>query len=416
MTTKQVLFPLLGLGMLFSCQEKNEDLEPVTSSIISKAVFSGYAQKGPFVNGSSVAILELDENLDQTGKTYFTTITDNSGSFEKKNMELVSNYASLKADGYYFNEVSGETSTGQITLYALVDVEDVNSANVNVLTHLEYARVEYLVQQKALSFTEAKQQAQKEIMNIFGFSTSETTAFESFNLTDNAFLLAISSILQGSLSTGDMAALMADIITDIRIDGVLDNTTLIAKLINNAETVSSVDVRNNLIAKYAELGVNVNIPDFKSHVQSFINSNVDPTAMITYPETGLYGANILSDAVTTVLTDVEQMYYSLRADVPLGMSLKIIVKDDNRLGSSGSIYIGAADGDGNWHIGLRDLDTYNQEYSMIVSGQPCDIKLGFFAAKRFQEIYRDYITIEYYENGAITPTKTKKLYVKNPEY
>lgn len=419
MIAKKVLFPLLGLGMFFSCQEKNEDLEPDPSSTaISKAVFSGYVQKGPFVNGSSVTILELDENLDQTGKTYFTTISDNFGSFEKKNIDLVSNYVSLKADGYYFNEVSGKTSTGQITLYALVDVEDVNSANVNVLTHMEYARVEYLVQQKALSFTEAKQQAQKEIMAIFGLSTSEATAFESLNLTDNAFLLAISAILQSSLSTGDMAALMADIITDIRTDGVLDNTMLITKLINNAEAISAVGVRNNLITKYAESGINVNIPDFESYVQSFIDSKVDPTAEITYPATGLYGVNILSDDVKSVISD-ENLSYSMNADIPLGMNLRIVINDGNRLGSSGSLFMWPSESgfDGNnWQIGLRDQNNYNQEFIMIASGSSCDVKLGFWIGKKFQEIYRDYIMIEYYENGSETPTKTKKLYIKNPEY
>ena len=94
MTTKHVLLVLMAIGMFFSCQddlensEKNDD-----DSVITKAVFSGYVQKGPFINGSSVTILELDENLDQTGKTYFTTISDNLGSFEKKNIELISNYA-----------------------------------------------------------------------------------------------------------------------------------------------------------------------------------------------------------------------------------------------------------------------------------------------------------------------------------
>ena len=101
---------------MYSCDSDSDNLETeqqeVESPILKKAGFSGYVQKGPFSNGSSVTIAELDKNLNQTGKTYFTTISDNLGSFEKKNIALVSNFVTLKADGYYFNEVSGKTSSG----------------------------------------------------------------------------------------------------------------------------------------------------------------------------------------------------------------------------------------------------------------------------------------------------------------
>ena len=110
---KPTYFYYLALSaMLFSaCKDSGSELS------VKKDVFGGYAQKGPFVNGSSVTISELDANLDQTGRVYLTTISDNSGSFEKKNIELVSNYVELKVDGYYFDEISGQTSIGQMTLY-----------------------------------------------------------------------------------------------------------------------------------------------------------------------------------------------------------------------------------------------------------------------------------------------------------
>src|SRR5665647_224176 len=128
MKTKLFSFLLLGLSLLLvSCETLvNKPVEP-----LKKEIFSGYVQKGPFINGSSVTISELDATLNQTGRSYSTTVADNSGSFEQKKIELVSNYVQLKADGYYFNEVTGESSTGQLTMYALADVSVVNSANVN---------------------------------------------------------------------------------------------------------------------------------------------------------------------------------------------------------------------------------------------------------------------------------------------
>ena len=425
MTTKHVLLILMGLGLFLSCQDDLEKSEKNENSVINKAVFSGYVQKGPFINGSSVTISELDEYLDQTGKTYFTTISNNQGSFEKKNIELASNYVSLKADGYYFNEVSGKTSTGQITLYALVDVEDVNSANVNVLTHLERARVEYLVQEESLSFAEAKKQAQKEVIAIFGIS--EPTAFELLDLTSDATLLAVSCILQGSHSSGEMAELMADIITDIRTDGVIDNT-LKLKLIDNAIAIPLSDIRDNMASKYAELGINVSIPDFESCVKSFITGNMDPNARITYPATGLYGVNILSDEVTSVTRlawDKENVspYYSMNADVPRGMSLRIVVRNvrhEDSVGawaSSCDIFYLEPD-KYNWQINYIDNEYTIPEFAL--KGKQSDLKIGFTVDKVGTYKYDDndlitYIMIEYYENGSITPTKTKKLYIGNPE-
>jgi len=197
-----------------SCNITDEPVEqPVT-----KETFSGYVQKGPFISGSSVAISELDEGLNQTGRSYFTTVTGNSGSFEQKQVELISNYVQLKADGYYFNEVSGQSSPGQLTLYALADISEVSSANVNVLTHLERSRVEYLVQQQGLSFDAAKAQAQQEVLALFDLELPEDATSESLNLTNSGILLAASCILHGHLSTGDMSELMADIISDIKTD------------------------------------------------------------------------------------------------------------------------------------------------------------------------------------------------------
>jgi hypothetical protein len=400
MKTRSFFYYLIALIFLFpACKDKNKDAD---SSQVKKEVFKGYAQKGPFVNGSSVTISELDANLNQTGKTYFTTISDNLGSFEQKNIELVSNYVELKVDGYYFNEVQGQTSIGQMTLYALVDVAGVNSANVNVLTHLEKPRVEYLVKQ-GVSFATAKKQAQREILAIFGFDAAITSS-ESLDLTIDTALLAISCILQGYLSTGDMMELMANISADIKTDGKLDNMSLGSKLINNASVLSPSAIRTNLANKYTELGNNVVIPDFGNYIQSFINSNLyQQTSFITYPETGLYGVNILSDNVTSVQTG-HGHFYSMKADVPEGFSLKIVIKD-------GIWYFMAMPAPINWTVSVYDYNNKNQVFTVTESGKPND--LSFSADEGIlDENNNPYITIEYYENGSVMPSKTKRLYLE----
>lgn len=67
-------------------------------------------QKGPFINGTSVRVAELNSDLQQTGKNFETQVSDNQGSFEFKNLGLLLQYVELQVDGYYFNEVGGEVS------------------------------------------------------------------------------------------------------------------------------------------------------------------------------------------------------------------------------------------------------------------------------------------------------------------
>ncbi|MDR0798786.1 MAG: hypothetical protein LBN18_03390, partial [Dysgonamonadaceae bacterium] len=395
---KKTIYFVLGLTLLLAaCDSNNDQPGPV-----QKARLTGHVQKGPFVNGSSVTIIELDQQLNQTGKVYATSIADNSGSFEQKDIDLASHFVQLKADGYYFNEVSGTLSSGQLTLYALADVSDASTVNVNVLTNLERARVEYLVQQESKSFAAAKKQAQKEILDIFGFTLPSNVDSELLDLTQDAILLAISCILQGpSPSTGTMVELMANISADIRPDGKLDDQTLGSKLMNNARNISSTAIRNNLETKYAELGIDVTIPDFESYVQAFLDQDLYPqTLFITYPASGEDGPNILSDAVMSV--QANQGSYSMKADVPEGLSLKIVLK-------GGLWYYRSVPAPLNWRVSVYDEVNQRQEFTVIENGKPTELWFLPDRGAWDAETKASYITIEYYENGVAVPTKVKKL-------
>jgi len=402
MRTKIFSFLTLGLLLSLASCDINNGISP--SGSVKKEVFSGYVQKGPYINGSSVMISELDASLNQTGRSYSTTVADNSGSFEQKKIELVSNYVQLKADGYYFNEVTGESSSGQLTLYALADISAVNSANVNVLTHLETSRVEYLVQQKGLAFAAAKKQAQREVLNIFSLTLPTDSTSESLNLSgtgeNNAVLLAVSCILQGVLSTADMSELMGNIIADIKTDGVLDNASLGSELIDNARLISLPSVREHLVAKYAELGLNVTIPNFETKVQEFISkTSYKEVVKITYPVSGHMGLNILNDTVQTVYQD---RGYAMKADLPNGTNLRIVLKGPQNTWNYADIPVTE-----NWTIKPYDQTSQSQEFVVNNSNETNDVYIVF------NENFGNAITIEYYENNSLTPTRVKQLQVGN---
>ena len=116
----------------------------------------------------------LFRHLTQPSRDYHNTqILDNSGYFFANGLNLNSSFVTLRADGFYFNEVCGEPSNAQITLNAITDLNNVPAVNVNTLTHLEKARVEYLVP-NGTSFSKAKEQALKEVLYTFSIDTTGT--------------------------------------------------------------------------------------------------------------------------------------------------------------------------------------------------------------------------------------------------
>jgi len=156
---KKLLYMFLGLSLILGCSDDsegdNDSANTGGNNALDGVNISGYAQKGPFLNGSSVILSELNESLTQTGSTFTSQIIDNTGAFEITGISLASNYAALRVDGYYFNEVCGEQSNSQITLNAISVISDERNININVLTHLEKARVEYLMTNNSLTIDEA---------------------------------------------------------------------------------------------------------------------------------------------------------------------------------------------------------------------------------------------------------------------
>ena len=266
------MLALIALILAFcSCSQEQE----VNTAVLDVQTIGGYVQKGPFLNGTSITFSELSEEFVPTGKNFSTQINDNKGSLELLNLTLVSPYVELEANGFYYNEVKNENSAAQLTMYALSDLTDKSSLNVNVLTHLERNRVKHLIA-NGLSFSEAKSQSQREILSLFEIDKQNVTNSELLDITkqgdDNAILLAVSVILQGHLSVSELSELLANISTDIREDGLLNNPALGSMLINNAKYLNLENIRQHLENRYEALEMDVSIPDFEGYVNAFIEN------------------------------------------------------------------------------------------------------------------------------------------------
>jgi hypothetical protein len=394
-----------------SCEKTTDENE---SNNLQKKVLSGYVQKGPFINGTAITISELTLDLIQTGRTFSTQIYNNKGSFEFEEIELSSQFVELKADGFYFNEVSGDKSTARLVLYAFSDLNDKNSINVNILTHLEKHRVEYLISQGS-SFDIAKKSAMNEILKIFSIEKPDILESELLDISqdsdDNAILLAISIIMQGLRTDAELSELLANISADIKEDGILNSAELGTELINHAQLLNLSKIRENLVERYDGLGFEASFPDFEKYIQIFMdNTDYESTIMIDYPEFSNYGENVLFAGKSNFRA---QTFYSFAANLPEQTELKIILKGGMWY------YETLPSGPVNWTVSQYNESEQSQIFVSSEPGKQCDLKIEFEIPYIFKndslgqpEIQNDTIMIEFYENMSELPTKTKMIIIE----
>jgi hypothetical protein len=245
--------------VFYSCEKTPTDESVKLSSV------AGLVEKGPFISGSSVSIYELDNNLNGVGRV-FETKTDNEGAFLiTTSTSLVSQYVKLSVSGFYFNEYTGKLSDAPIVLESLADISQSDKAkiNINILTHLEATRVLKLVS-GGMNFQDAKQQAQKELLNAF-LITEETVIPEQTSITDNDIsaniLIAISSILLNGRSDAQFSEFMSEIRNDLS-DGAISNE-IKTKIAKSSLGLNYTQIKEHIKKRYAELGKTVEIGAFE---------------------------------------------------------------------------------------------------------------------------------------------------------
>ena len=410
-------FALLSITFLFSCEMTGpstcgDGIQNGTETGIdcggdcppcAPYSIEGHAQKGPFLNGSSVLITSLDTSLNQVGITYNTQILDNSGYFFANGLNLNSSFVTLRADGFYFNEVCGEPSNAQITLNAITDLNNVPAVNVNTLTHLEKARVEYLVA-NGTSFSKAKEQALKEVLYTFNIDTtgtmpsSETLSIANSGAADG-ILIAITSILQGYRSESEFSDLMANFVTDLRTDGILNSAIIASELMAHAQVLDTNEIRQNIIDRYASMGITVNVPAFGGHIQNYIDNSphTATSTVIEYPENGPNGKSILN---TTDSIYNQYQYYGLMTTRPNDcVSLKLVI-ERQFFGCQYGCWFYSVSSVQNWNISSYDQTTNSQTF--ISTGLETDLEMGFEPG---------WYTASIYLNDSPTPSRVKEFRV-----
>ena len=281
MKWNRVLGCLAAGAMFWACSDGESDGKDIVGgasgdsgiTAVTDWEVAGVSQKGPFVTGSAVTVQELDGiTLKQTGKSFKGSIKSDKGDFAIKDIDLKSQYAILEATGYYRDEISGKKSAAPVTLRALTDLSDRKKVNINLLTHLEYERVMYLVNKKKMSIADAKAQAEEEVLASFAiegdFGESEDlNIFESGD--GNAALLAVSVLMQGDVDVAGLTERMGEFSISLAEGGSWDDAdtkTAIADWACDIDLKGSLSkVRKNVEGwKYADT-----VPAFEKYVTNF---------------------------------------------------------------------------------------------------------------------------------------------------
>lgn len=242
---------------------------------VSVDEISGTSQKGPLLKGSKVVLRELQDgrSLAQTGNSFNGKILNDKGDFKINAQRLTSQYVVLEATGYYRNEVTGKNSNSELTLYSLSNVLQKRTVNVNLLTHLEYERVLYLVTKKKYSVKKAKKQAQVEILNLFGIDATKFSNSENLSIAgaseEDAALLAFSILLQGDRSVADLSTLLQKISTDMEKDGVWDGAETRISMADWCADADSAGLLDSIRRNVKSWNLSDTVPDFERYIRHF---------------------------------------------------------------------------------------------------------------------------------------------------
>ncbi len=253
------------------------DSEKVAVSMDS---LTGFSQKGPFLKGATVYLYELSDGrtLKQTNGNFTSNIMSDNGRYKFNARNLVSQYAMVVVDGHYRNEVTGENSKTAIKLKALTDMIARKSANVNLLTHLEFERVYYLVTKQKKRVKAAKREAQAEILKLFHVDTTGLKGFNNaedldvFGSSDaDAVLLAVSILLQGDRSEAEMMALLSEISNAMVEKGEWNDSAAKVKIADWALAAECAGKLPDFRRHVAGWGLSDTVPEFEKFLRRYVS-------------------------------------------------------------------------------------------------------------------------------------------------
>jgi hypothetical protein len=309
-----------------------------------------------------------------------------------------------------------------LNLQALVDISGKTTVNVNALTHVLKDRIEKLYKD-GKTFKQASDQAKNELLSsLFGITGETIQDFDQMDITasanDNGLLLAFSAMMlrriDGVNEVSRLTELLTKLRTDFKDDGIINNTLLKNQIWENVSFLNPKTIKNNIINKYQQMGINVNLSDFQYYINKYVEKHA-PTLFTTYqyPTTSTTASHFYTNSIpyTNILdknlTSVNSSETLVLATItPFNKNVKIrITPVDAQFNFYYESYAMLDLESGGWIIETTDDQEFiitSQRENILVSFRFNDLNVPN-TGKKFP------INIEYFENGSNTPTFSKTV-------
>ena len=292
MNWNKLFAKFLIASLFWACSDSDKTAGGTTedAGIIADLNVAGVTQKGPFVKGSAVTVQGIDcKTLKFTDEKFEGKVKSDKGDFEVKDVNLSSTCAVFEVTGAYLNEVTGKKTKDKLTLHALTDLKDRKNVNINVLTELEYERVMNLVTKEKMSFAEAKEQAEKEVLASFNIKGDVAGSFddaENLNIFEkgdgNAALLAVSVMVQGDADVTALAKRLEKFADDFAEDGEWNDSKTKKEIAEWAATATESGKLDTIRKNVESMNGGDKVTAFETVLNSVVE-NVIPGGACTEP-------------------------------------------------------------------------------------------------------------------------------------
>ena len=301
--------------LLLSCGKDPQGGETPEQTKEVQCNLKGFAQKGQFVKGSQVTAFAVGADMVATGESFPANISDDLGAFSITG-KTEAPYLELRAEGYYFNEVTGVVSESPMYLEAFVKSND-TAANINIMTTIIRPRVKKLIAGGS-TYEKAVEQAQKELLSSkyvadMGF-TGSVSAFDALDITGqtdaDGILLALACKILNQRSASQVTTLVQELASELETEGKISYM----EVVNSGLEVQPFSVMQHMANYYAEKKLNITtIPPFhkyfgEQYQKSFLiveNGPIDISTPERFtPDEKNYGFNILATEDFTVESNI----------------------------------------------------------------------------------------------------------------
>lgn len=250
----------------------------------------GIVEKGPFLHGTSVKLVELDsaKRMVDSPRIHKTCITSSDGSYSLGPFNLVSPYVRVEVSGYYKNELTGGLSSEPITLRNITDLTEKDTVNVNVLTHLEAGRTWKMAENSGFNqpIRTVKEQALKDVLKSFlifipgfndqsvmgGLQKISKTADEISLFDDGEFsaaLIAISIMMQRNGAGQEMLNYANAALMTISGNGDWNDNAARADLADWLMVMDTSGVYPVIRRNLESVSNGATVPDFEKYLRNF---------------------------------------------------------------------------------------------------------------------------------------------------